>query len=126
MQFCASLAAAACAAAVQLYLMRIVYPHATYGTTPVYQLALNFTEHIRIVPCALLLAPTIWLTIQIARRRFIPQPTQAGLLLASAIFFCMWCVFGSFDEVRIFLPFALALAPLTVEAATTRIAGQVS
>jgi len=125
-QCIASLAAAGCAAAVQLYLMRVVYPHATYGTTPVYQLALNVTDHIRIVPAVLVLAPTIWLTIQVARRRFILERAQAGLLIGSAIFLCLWCVFGSLDEVRIFLPFALALTPLTVEAATARIAVQVS
>jgi len=124
--FFASLVAATCAAAVQLYLMRIVYPHATYGSTPVYQLALNLTDHIRIVPFALFLAPTIWLVMQIARHRFRPQPAQTGLLLASAIFVGMWCVLGRIDEVRIFLPFALALTPLTVEAATSRIAIQLS
>lgn len=125
-QFSASLAAAACAAAVQLYLMRIVYPHATYGTTPIFQLTLNLTDHISLVPFALFLAPTIWLVIQMTRRRFTPQPTQAGLLLASAIFLCMWCILGRIEEVRIFLPFALALTPLTVEAATARLAANVS
>ncbi|HEY5329042.1 MAG TPA: hypothetical protein VIJ79_04090 [Acidobacteriaceae bacterium] len=125
-QFSASLIAAACAAAVQLYLMRIVYPHATYGSTPVYQLTLNLTDRVRIVPFALILAPTLWLAIPIARRRFAPQPAQAGLLLASAIFVCLWFTLGSIDEVRIFLPFALALTPLTVEAATARIAVHVS
>jgi hypothetical protein len=121
-QFFASLTAALAAAAVQFYLMRVVYPHTTYGTTPVSQLTLNVTDHIRVVPFVLFLAPAIWLVIQIARRRFTPSPAQAGLMAGSAMFLCLWCVLGKIDEVRIFLPFAFALAPLMVEAAMARIA----
>jgi hypothetical protein len=121
-QFSANLTAAIAAAAVQFYLMRIAYPHATYGSTPVSQITLNITDHIRVVPFALFLAPTIWLAVQIARRRFTPSTAQAGLLVASAMFICLWYAVGKIDEVRIFLPFAFALAPLTVEAAMRNIA----
>jgi hypothetical protein len=120
-QLSTSLAASAAAVAVQFYLMHFVYPHTTYGDTPIFQLALNFTDHLRIVAFILFMIPTLWIAIQVVRRRFTPQPAQAGLLVGAAIFFCLWCVLGKIDEVRIFLPFAFALAPLTVEAAMNRI-----
>jgi hypothetical protein len=121
-QFATSLAAAAAAAAVQGCLMRVVYPQAAYGTTPVFQLLLNYTDHIRIVPFVLFLTPSVWVAVQVVRRRIIPHPAQAGLLLGAGIFIGLWCVFGKIDEVRIFLPFSFALAPLSVEAAMHRLA----
>ena len=42
------------------------------------------------------------------------------MLAAAAIFLGMWVTAGKIDEVRIFLPFALALAPLTVDVAMQR------
>jgi hypothetical protein len=120
-QFAASLAAAAAAATTQLYIMHVVYPHTTYGTTPIFQLSLNISDHLRIIPFVLFLIPTIWTVVQVVRRRFAPQSAQAGLLAGAAAFLCLWCVVGKIDEVRIFLPFAFALAPLTVEAAMSRI-----
>jgi hypothetical protein len=121
-QLFASLVTVICAAAMQLHIMHDLYPHATYGTTPVFQLLLNYTDHIRIVPFALFMVPTVWVVLQILRHRFSPQPAQAGLLLGAAIFVVLWCVLGKIDEVRIFLPFSFALAPLTIEAAMARIA----
>jgi hypothetical protein len=121
-QFAASLAAAAASAGAQLYMMRIVYPHASYGDTPIFQMKLNVTDHIRIVPFVLFLVPTAWVAVQVAKRRFRPHPAQAGLLLGAALFICLWSVLGKIDEVRIFLPFSLALAPLTVEALLHRLA----
>ncbi|MDQ2925872.1 MAG: hypothetical protein M3R43_10000, partial [Acidobacteriota bacterium] len=121
-QFAASLLAAAAAGGTQLYIMRVLYPHASYGLTPRFQLPLNYTDHIRVVPFALFIVPSVWVAVQIVRRSFRPGPAQAGLLIAAAIFVCLWCVLGKIDEVRIFLPFAFALAPLTVEAALARVA----
>lgn len=121
-QFSTSLLAAAAAAATQIYIMRVLYPNTTYGHTPKFELLLNYTDHIRIVPFTLFVIPSVWVAIQVARRRFRPAPAQASLLIAAALFVCLWCVLGKIDEVRIFLPFAFALAPLTVEAAMVRIA----
>ena len=118
-----SLTAAASCAAIQWYMANIVYPNANYGihplhrhAHPLFMLPYNITEPFRLIPFALFLAPTIWLAIQIFRRRFTPSAPQSGLLLGAVIFLCLWCCFGYLDEVRIFLPFALALTPLTVEA----------
>jgi hypothetical protein len=121
-QLAASLAAAAAAAGTQLYIMRVLYPHATYGATQVFQLLQNYTDHIRIVPFTLFVLPSAWAALQVVRHRAQPTSAQAGLLIATALFLCLWCVLGKIDEVRIFLPFAFALAPLTVEAAMLRIA----
>jgi hypothetical protein len=121
-QFTASLAAAIASAAAQLYIMRVLYPHATYGSTPRFQLLLNVTDHLRAIPFILFLIPTFWVAGQIARRRFTPSAPQAGLLAGSALFIVLWCILGKIDEVRIFLPFAFALTPLTVEAAMRNIA----
>jgi hypothetical protein len=122
MQFAASLLAAGASAATQLYIMRVLYPHATYGMTPKFQLLLNYRDHIRIVPFALFVCPSVWVAVQVVRRRITSQPAQAGLLVGTAMFTAMWCLLGKIDEVRIFLPFAFALAPLTVEAAMVRVA----
>jgi len=121
LQFAASLAAAGSAAGTQLYIMRVLYPHATYGNTPRFQLLLNVSEPIRLVPFALFLAPALWVTVQVIRRRIATTAAQLGLLIGAAMFLGLWCVLGKVDEVRIFLPFAFALAPLTVEAAMRRV-----
>jgi len=42
------------------------------------------------------------------------------LLAGSAIYVAMWLVVGRIEEVRIFLPYAVALAPLTCICATRR------
>ena len=121
-QLIASLTAALTAGLTQLYVMHVLYPHATYGTSPVFELLLNYTDHIRILPFLLFIIPSAWAAWQIIRRRFAATRPQTGLLLGAAIFTALWCVLGKIDEVRIFLPFAFALAPLTVEAAMARIA----
>jgi len=102
---------------IQLYLMRIVYPSATYGSTPVFQLLLNVTDHLRIFPFLIFMFPWAWTIQHFARRRTAPPAAAAALLAATIVFMVPWCVAGKIDEVRIFLPFALALAPLTAQAA---------
>jgi hypothetical protein len=42
------------------------------------------------------------------------------MFAGAVIFMGMWLLVGRIKEVRIFLPFALALAPLTVELAMQR------
>lgn len=102
---------------LQLYLMHVVYPHASYGSTPVFQLVLNATDRLRVFPFLIFLLPWAWTIGRLARRRDSPPGPAAALLAGSILFLFLWCVVGKIDEVRIFLPFALALAPLTVQAA---------
>ncbi len=90
-----------------------IFPHATYGDTPVFQLILNLRPTI-LVPFALFIVPTIY-TYRHALPRLSQLPAPFPALLLSAFFyFGSWAVVGRLEEVRIFIPFAIALMPLTV------------
>ena len=53
-QAATSVLAVLIAGGIQFYLMHVVYPQATYGTTPVFELGLNLTQPLGMVPvCAL-------------------------------------------------------------------------
>src|ERR1035437_2981045 len=56
------------AGGVQFYLMHVVYPHATYGATPVFQIALTLTQPLRWIPFALFMLPWAWLGTTLLRR----------------------------------------------------------
>jgi hypothetical protein len=110
-----SLSGAILAGAIQIYMMKVVYPNASYGTTPVFQLKLNFIDHDRVFPFVLFLIPYWWMLAQIAKRRLTGDAAGLGMVAGSLMFAVLWIIFGKFDEVRIFMPIALALAPLTVQ-----------
>ncbi len=125
------------AGGVQFVMMHLVYPHASYGDTSPFQLLLNFSNVGGLLPFALFLVPYAWTLQQVARRRILNETTadmlpSLALLVGSVLYLGMWCVLGKVDEVRIFLPFALVLAPLTVQLsmqaiqrdATTEVDGQ--
>jgi len=112
-QAATSVAAILIAGGIQYYLMHVVYSHAGYGTTPVFQLLLNATHPLRWIPFALFVLPWLWLMTTVVRGRGRVKAPDAALLAGSAIYVCLWLIVGSMDEVRIFLPFAMALAPLT-------------
>ena len=101
------------AGGVQVYLMHVVYPHAGYGTTPVFELALNFTQPLRWVPFALFMLPWAWVTAMLARGRWRAEAPGLALMGGSAIYVGLWFAVGCIDEVRIFMPYALALIPAT-------------
>jgi hypothetical protein len=109
-----SLLGIALSGGIQFYLMRVAYPHASYGANPVFQLVLNITDRLRIVPFLIFLLPWAWTIQYLVRRRCTPPGPSAALLFGSVVFLVLWCVLGKIDEVRIFFPFALCLAPLTV------------
>ena len=109
------------AAGIQYALMHIVYPHAKYGAdTPVFQLALQFKEPARLIAFTFFIPPYAWLIHTLFRGRLRVDAPAAAMVVASAIFMVMWWVLGRVEEVRIFLPFALALVPLTVTVACER------
>jgi hypothetical protein len=56
----------------------------------------------------------------VVRRRFQVETGGVAVLVGALIFLGMWVTVGRVQEVRIFLPFALALAPLTIEIAMQR------
>lgn len=109
---------------VQYYLMHVMYPHASYGTTPVIEMVLNITQPVRWVPFVPFMLPTAWLMIALVRRRARADAPGLALAIGSAIYAAMWFVVGCVDEVRIFLPYALALIPLTCACAMQRFIGE--
>jgi hypothetical protein len=109
------------AVGIQIYLMHVVYPHAGYGTTPVFELALNMTQPLRWVPFALFMLPWLWLVTTLARRHSTAEAPGMALAAGSAIYVVLWFVVGCIDEVRIFLPYAVALIPPTCACAMQRL-----
>lgn len=109
-----SAAAVAVAASTQWFLMHHVYPHAAYGDTPIFQWRMNLSEPLRVAPFLLFLAPVLWTLTAALRRREDSEPAAAALAVGAALFLPLWFVLGKIDEVRIFIPFAVALIPLTI------------
>jgi hypothetical protein len=108
---------------IQYDLMKRVYPQATYGKTQVLQLTWNLTSPSGYAPFLLFLVPVGWTVVMFARRRYQTEASGIAMLMGAAVFFAMWITAGRIKEVRIFLPFALALAPVTVELAMQRFLG---
>jgi branched-subunit amino acid transport protein AzlD len=114
--FHAALAAVAAlfAVAIQWVMMHRVYPNATYGDTKVVQLKGNFTDPLSVLPFLLFVLPAAWTCWFVFRRRPATEAPWLALLLAAVVFVPLWSVVGRIQEARIFLPFAMALIPLTV------------
>jgi hypothetical protein len=105
---------------VQLWLMRQAFPQANYGSTPVFQLIANLSSPDAWIPFVLFMGPFAWTLWMAGRRKFQMEAGGVAVLVGALIFLGMWVVVGRVQEVRIFLPFALALAPLTIEIAMQR------
>jgi hypothetical protein len=116
----ASVVAMLLALGIQYYLMKRVYPQANYGDTQVVQLFFNLKSSSGYAPFFLFLVPLGWTVVMLARRQYLAGSAEIGMLTAAGIFMGMWVIAGRIKEVRILLPFALALAPLTVEFAMQR------
>ncbi|MGC1869414.1 MAG: hypothetical protein WA700_00530 [Acidobacteriaceae bacterium] len=112
-QAATSLLAGLAAGCVQLYLMRVRFPNAHYGSEGVVQLTNNLkpemwgTMLLALLPFGLLLGLVI-------TKRHRPSAVTVMLLTGSLLYFPLWATVGLLDEVRIFLPFAFALIPATV------------
>ena len=105
------------AGGVQFVLMHKIYPHASYGATPVVQLKLNMLQPLRIFPFVVFIAPWAYTFYETIRRKYTADAASVGLLVGSVVFLSLWSVLGKIDEVRIFLPFAFALIPFSVQIA---------
>jgi hypothetical protein len=112
-----SLVAVVLAVGIQYWLMWKVYPQANYGDTQVLQLFLNLKSPEKFVPFLLFLAPFAWTAGMLMRRRYETGSAGIAMFTAAVILLGMWVTVGRIEEVRIFLPFTLTLAPLTVELA---------
>ncbi|HWZ00081.1 MAG TPA: hypothetical protein VNX17_03320, partial [Edaphobacter sp.] len=81
------------------------------------QLFLNLRSPEKFVPFLLFLGPFAWTALMLMRRRYQAGSVGIAMFTAAVIFLAMWVTVGRIGEVRIFLPFTLTLAPLTVELA---------
>ncbi len=108
------------ATAMLWLLIHRIFPHATYGDTPVFQLVRNLSP-VQLVPALLFLAPTIYTFLRGSQQGAAGQGQAETLLLASALYFASWTVVGRLEEVRIFVPFAFALIPQTANALASRL-----
>ena len=109
------------AGGLQLWLMLVVFPQANYGHVKMWQLWPNLKHGTRWPPFAIFLLPLLWMVVQGLRRRFVRDPASVAFLWGAALYFALWITIGKTDEVRIFLPFAFALTPLTVQMAMLRV-----
>jgi hypothetical protein len=116
-----ALAASAVSALVvigtQFYLIKIRYPNASYEGVPVFMLTHDFKRPYEWASWYIFLAPFLWTAARTLRRRFQVEGAGAAFLLAGSAYIFVWMALGRLDEVRIFIPMAMASAPLTVELA---------
>lgn len=105
------------AVGVQLYLVRVAYPHASYGRVPILMLPHELHDPLICLPFLLFLAPVLWTILRLrhdAQQGLFPVSTaDLAIVFAALLYLPLWITLGKLDEVRIFLPFALALTPLT-------------
>jgi len=113
--------AALAAAGIQLWLTRIVYPQASYGLVKMWQLRPNLIHATRWPPFLLFLLPLLWMLVRAARNGLPHDPAGRALLTAALLYTSLWITIGKIDEVRIFIPFALALTPLIVQTMMARL-----
>lgn len=111
------------AAGIQIYIMRVMYPHASYGPIPVVMIAHDFHQWPGLPPFLVFMLPVAWTAIHAWRERENLDGPSLGLLLGAGIYFLLWIVLGKIDEVRIFIPFALILAPISADLALRKILG---
>ncbi len=125
LQAATSVVAVLLAVGIQYFLMKRMFPQASYGDTPVFQLFLNLKSPQNYISFLLFMLPFGWTAAMLIRRHYQVNSAAIATFTGALIFIAMWFTVGRIEEVRIFLPFALALAPLTVELAMRGFLGQV-
>jgi hypothetical protein len=111
--------------AILWVLMHKVFPQATYGDTKVFQLLFNLSPT-QFIACLLFLVPVLYTckrALAGLRDGRLEGP-QGALLLGSLLYFVSWALVGRLQEVRIFVPFAMALMPLGANLAADEITAE--
>jgi hypothetical protein len=110
-----ALVAALGSAGMQFWLARVVYPQASYGPVKLWQLRPNVIHATRWPPLVIFLLPLVWMLAGGARRGLVRDPAGRAFLAGAVVYAALWATIGKVDEVRIFVPFAWALAPLMAQ-----------
>lgn len=118
-----SVVAAVVVLGIQVYLMRVAYPHATYGGVHVLMLKHDFKRLTKWASLLIFTAPFLWTAVQAGRRRFAGEGAAGAFLVAGMGYLGLWVALGRLDEVRIFIPMAMASIPLTVEMLLRKVQG---
>ena len=113
------------AAMIQLYIMRVLFPQATYGNIPRIMLTRDLRQPLTVPPFLIFMLPIGWTAVQAWRRRASLDSAAMALGIGAAIYLALWIVLGKLDEVRIFVPFAVILTPLTIDLALDRISADI-
>jgi hypothetical protein len=100
------------AGGIQYYLMHVVYPHATYGTVPVFFLPYSVVHPLNWISFLLFMPAWVWLATRLAKRGAAGDAPGIAIFAGSAMYLILWVTVGNLDEVRIFLPYMAALIPL--------------
>lgn len=116
-----SAACIAVAASTQLYIMHVIYPHASYGRIPLLMVTHDLHMPLTFPPFLIFTLPLGWTAVQAWRQRSALDGGSRGLLLGAAIYLVLWVLLGKLDEVRIFVPFAVTMIPVTMELIVRRI-----
>jgi hypothetical protein len=112
-QAVASLLSIAAAIGVAYFIMHRMYPDAPRQVAAV-QLFNNLKLWVNYFVVAVALFPW-WITLRLAVRRWRAlDGWSVGLVIGSVVHFALFYILGIAWEVRIFLPFAMTLVPLTV------------
>jgi uncharacterized membrane protein len=109
------IAGSALAGGIQLYLMKVLYPNATYGDVPVYMILHDYKVLTLWFAFFIFIAPFAWTVYQVFRRRFGEDAAGVGFMLAAIGYIGIWVALGRLDEVRIFIPLGLSLVPLLAQ-----------
>lgn len=121
-----SAACVAVAAGTQLYIMRVLFPHASYGSIPLFMVTHDLHQPLTFPPFLIFMLPVAWTAVQAWRQRSALDTASVGLMFGAAIYFVLWILMGKLDEVRIFLPLAVVLVPVTMELALRRVGAHTS
>jgi hypothetical protein len=112
-QMAASAASLLAAIGVEYVIMHVLYPHAPRDVSA-FQLLNNLKAPAVYLILLMSLFPW-WLTLRLAASRWRAlDGWSLALLAGSAAHFALFYCFGMGGEVRIFLPFAMAVMPVTV------------
>jgi hypothetical protein len=93
---------------IQAYLKYVKYPGLPYSTGSPIVIMYNLKPHVLSV-FLLALLPFLWLIFLVARRRRKMRALEATIIAASILYLPLWFTVGIISEVRIFVPFLLAL-----------------